>query len=188
MVEPEAVAAMLRLMELGWGSKRTVGELGGNRRTVRRYLGSGGWQPYKKTKRKKLLEGLKNWLRERLRQHHRNGDAVHQELSSAKGMIASRRTVRRALEPYCQELRAEALAPVRFGARQTATRRLRRAAGRDRRPHDKGVFVHRPRSATRVGRTCAHSAMSGRKPGIDHKCSSVVEQNFLGHARSIRNI
>ena len=39
MVEPEAVAAMLRLKELGWGSKRIARELGVNRRTVKRYLG-----------------------------------------------------------------------------------------------------------------------------------------------------
>jgi transposase len=81
MVEPEAVAAMLRLKELGWGSKRIARELGVNRRTVKRYLETGGWKPYKRPKRKKLLEGLKNWLRERLRRHHGNGDVVRQELS-----------------------------------------------------------------------------------------------------------
>lgn len=114
MVEPEAVAAMLRLKELGWGSKRIARELGVNRRTVRRYLETGGWQPYKKPNRKKLLDGLENWLRERLRRHHGNGDVVRQELLSEKGIVASRRTVQRALEPYRQELRAEALATVRF--------------------------------------------------------------------------
>ena len=38
------------------GSKRIARELGVNRRTVRRYLETGGWQPYKKPKRQKLLE------------------------------------------------------------------------------------------------------------------------------------
>ena len=76
MVEPEAVAAMLRLKELGWGSKRIARELGVNRRTVKRYLGTGGWQPYKKPKRQKLLEGLENWLRERLHRHRGNADVV----------------------------------------------------------------------------------------------------------------
>ena len=114
MVEPEAVAAMLQLKELGWGSKRIARELGVNRRTVKRYLETGGWQPYKKPKRQKLLEGLENWLRERLRRHRGNADVVRQELLSEKGIVASRRTVQRALEPYRQELRAEALATVRF--------------------------------------------------------------------------
>jgi DNA-binding NarL/FixJ family response regulator len=46
MVEPEAVAAMLRLKDLGWGSKRIARELGVSRGTVRRYLVAGGWQPF----------------------------------------------------------------------------------------------------------------------------------------------
>jgi hypothetical protein len=36
MVEPEAVAAMLRLKGLGWGSKRIARELGVSRGTVKR--------------------------------------------------------------------------------------------------------------------------------------------------------
>ena len=42
MVEPEAVAAMLRLKGRGWGSKRIARELGVNRGTVKRYLDAGG--------------------------------------------------------------------------------------------------------------------------------------------------
>jgi hypothetical protein len=55
MVEPEAIAAMPRLKELGWGSKRIARELGVNRPTVKCYLETGGRQPYKKPKRQKLL-------------------------------------------------------------------------------------------------------------------------------------
>ena len=66
MVEPEAVAAMLRQKELGPGSNPIARELRVNRRTVQRYLATGGWQPDKKPKRQKLLDGLENWLRERL--------------------------------------------------------------------------------------------------------------------------
>ena len=43
MVEPEAVAAMLQLKGLGWGSKRISRELGLSRGTVKRYLEAGGW-------------------------------------------------------------------------------------------------------------------------------------------------
>ena len=35
MVEPDAVAAMLRLRELGWGSRRISSELGVSRTTVK---------------------------------------------------------------------------------------------------------------------------------------------------------
>jgi transposase len=114
MVEPEAVAAMLKLEELGWGSKRIAKELGVSRGTVKRYLEAGGWQPFKKPVRAKLLDGHGVWLRERLRRHRGNADVVRQELAGELGIVASLRTVQRALEPYRQELAAEARATVRF--------------------------------------------------------------------------
>ena len=52
MVEPEAVAAMLRLKQLGWGRRRIARELGMSRGTVKRYLAAGSWQPFKKPRRK----------------------------------------------------------------------------------------------------------------------------------------
>ncbi len=114
MVEPEAVAAMLRLNEAGWGSKRIAAELGVSRTTVRRYLQSGGWQPFKKPKRDKLLDEHGDWLKERFRRHRGNADVVRQELLAEKGIAASLRTVERAVEPYRQALEAEARATVRF--------------------------------------------------------------------------
>src|SRR5690606_2060930 len=88
MLEPEAVAAMLRLKELGWGSKRIARELGVSRGTVRRYLEAGGRQPFRKPERKRLLDGLEDWLRERLRSHRGNADVVRQELATEKGIVA----------------------------------------------------------------------------------------------------
>jgi transposase len=114
MVEPEAVAAMLRLTDLGWGSKRIARELGVSRGTVKRYLAAGGWQPFKTPERKKLLDGHEAWLRERFRRHRGNADVVRQELAAEKHIVASLRTVQRALAPYRQELLAEARATVRF--------------------------------------------------------------------------
>jgi hypothetical protein len=46
MVEPEAVAAMLRLM--GWTWKRIARELGISRGRFKRDLLAGGWQPFGK--------------------------------------------------------------------------------------------------------------------------------------------
>jgi DNA invertase Pin-like site-specific DNA recombinase len=80
MIEPEAVAAMLRLKALGWGSKRIARELGISRGTVRRYIEAGGWQPFRKPQRKRLLDGLEGWLAERFRRHRGNADVVRQEL------------------------------------------------------------------------------------------------------------
>jgi transposase len=114
MIEPEAVAAMVRLRTLGWGCKRIAREFGCSRNTVKRYVAAGGCLPFKKPERQKALAGLDDWLRERLRQHRGNGDVVRQELLSEKGITVSLRTVERALAPYRQELAAEAQATLRF--------------------------------------------------------------------------
>ena len=65
MQPPEAVAAMLRLKALGWGTKKIARELGCNRATVKRYLQQGGWAPYPSRVRTGVLIGLEPWLRER---------------------------------------------------------------------------------------------------------------------------
>ena len=55
MLEPEAVSAILRLSELGWGSKRISWELGISRNTVKEYLAAGGWTPYQQPERRRRL-------------------------------------------------------------------------------------------------------------------------------------
>jgi hypothetical protein len=96
----------------------------------------------------------------------RHGDVVRQEQLSEKGTAASRRTVRRALEPYRQELRAEALATVRS---ETAPgKQLQIDIGErlvEVGSHKVKVFLFVATLATRAGRTSARSAASGRKPG-----------------------
>ena len=42
---PDEVAAMLRLWELGWRTRRIAAEFGCSRNTVTRYVGLGGWAP-----------------------------------------------------------------------------------------------------------------------------------------------
>jgi transposase len=114
MLEPEAVAIMLRLKELGWGTKRIARELQANRGTVKRYLAAGGWRPFKSPERKKHLDGLEDWLKERFRRHRGNADVIRQELGAEKGLRVSLRTVERAVAPFRRELEAEARATVRF--------------------------------------------------------------------------
>jgi transposase len=114
MLEPDDVSAILRLNELGWGSKRIARELGISRNTVKDYVAAGGWTPYRQPQRKKALDGQETWLKERLRQHHGNADVIRQELAAEKGIIVSLRTVERAVQRYRQQLAAEARATVRF--------------------------------------------------------------------------
>ena len=111
---PDEVATMLRLHELGWGTRRIAAELGCDRETVQRYLAAGGWAAYRKPKRTSVLAGHEAWLAQRFRRHRGNADVVRQELASELGLAVSLRTVERAVAPLRRELAAEALATVRF--------------------------------------------------------------------------
>lgn len=114
MLLPEEVTAMVRLHELGMGTKRIARALGCSRTTVRRYLEAGGWITYRKPRRGRRLDGLDSWLSARFRQHRGNADVVRQELAREHGIVVSLRTVERAVAPLRQAVRAEAQATVRF--------------------------------------------------------------------------
>jgi transposase len=114
MKTPDDVAAMMRLKSLGWGAKRIARELGCSHHTVKVYLAAGGVRRFKSPQRPKLLDGQEDWLRERFIRHRGNADVVRQDLVSEKGLTVSQRTLQRALQPYRQALKAEALASVRF--------------------------------------------------------------------------
>ena len=115
MEDPEDVAVMLGLHQKGWGAKRIARELGVSRNTVRRYLRAGGYVPYGgHGGRAKVLDGHQEWLREEFHRHRGNADVVRQELRRVHGLEVSLRTVERALESERQELKAQALATVRF--------------------------------------------------------------------------
>jgi len=60
------------------------------------------------------MQPHREWLAERLRRHRGNADVVRQDLKRELGIAVSLRTVQRAVEPLRRELRAEALATVRF--------------------------------------------------------------------------
>ena len=114
MLAPQEVQRMLALRALGWGAKRISAELGCSRNTVREYLRQGGWRPMDVSSRAGVLEPHREWLAERLRRHRGNADVVRQDLARELGIEVSLRTVQRAVEPLRRELRAEALATVRF--------------------------------------------------------------------------
>ena len=114
MLKPDEAARMLRLRELGWGTRRIARELGCGRNTVRRYLEAGGWAPYGRARRAGKLAGLDDWLRERFHRHRGNAEVVRQELLEELGVEASLRTVERAVAPHRRLLAAEAKATLRF--------------------------------------------------------------------------
>lgn len=114
MLAPQEVQRMLALSALGWGAKRISGELGCSRNTVRQYLRRGGWRAMDVSSRGSCLEPHREWLAERLRRHRGNADVVRQDLARELGIEVSLRTVQRAVEPLRRELRAEAVATVRY--------------------------------------------------------------------------
>ncbi len=114
MLAPQEVQRMQALQALGWGAKRISRELGCSRNTVRQYLRQGGWRPMDVASRAGVLEPHRQWLAERLRQHRGNADVVRQDLARELGIEVSLRTVQRAVEPLRRELRAEAVATVRY--------------------------------------------------------------------------
>lgn len=86
MLQADEVVAMLRLHELGWGTKRLSKEFGCARNTVRRYLREGGAAPFKQPARRTAFDGLDGWLRERFFRHEGNADVIRQELASEHGI------------------------------------------------------------------------------------------------------
>jgi transposase len=114
MKTPDDVAAMVRLKACGWGIKRIARELGCSHHTVKHYVEAGGPLPFKAPQRAKALDGHEDWLRERFLRHRGNADVVRQDLAAEKGLHVSLRTLQRAVQPYRQALKAEALATVRF--------------------------------------------------------------------------
>lgn len=114
MKTPDDVAAMVRLKACGWGIKRIARELGCSHHTVKHYVAAGGVVPFKARMRAKTLDGQEDWLRERFLRHRGNADVVRQDLFAEKGLAVSLRTLQRAVMPYRQALKAEALATTRF--------------------------------------------------------------------------
>ena len=114
MKTPDDVAEMLRLQACGWGLKRIARELGCSHHTVKAYVAAGGVKPFKTPVRARKLDGHEDWLRERFIRHRGNADVVCQDLLAEKGLSVSRRTLQRAVQPYRQALKAEALATTRF--------------------------------------------------------------------------
>jgi transposase len=117
MKTPDDVAVIVRLHQLGWGSRRIAAELGIARGTVKRYIAEGGWTPYKKPDRVRCLEHLEPWLREQFTKHRGNAEVVRRELVREHGLEVTLRTVQRAVKPFRQELLVRAKATVRFETR-----------------------------------------------------------------------
>lgn len=114
MHTPDDVASILRLSQLGYGTRRISQELCISRNTVRSYLRQGGWRAYRSPARSKPLDQIKPWLEDAFFPHGGNADVVRQELLQTHGLSVSLRTVERAVRPLREHLASQAKATVRF--------------------------------------------------------------------------
>ena len=106
MRTPDEVMAILRLHDHGWRTRRIAREVGCNRETVKRYLASGRWASCRVAKRPGMLDEHAGWIAERFTRHQGNADVVRQDLASELGVVASLRTVERAVCHLRRELTA----------------------------------------------------------------------------------
>lgn len=121
MLQSGEVNAMKTLWEKGWRVKEIARELGHGKNTVKRYVraflkGLDGLERSATPPGKPpaLSSVPPEWLRERLVRHAGNADVVRQDLERELGIRTSLRTVERAVAGFRQDIRAEALATIRF--------------------------------------------------------------------------
>lgn len=114
MQTPEIVDQILNLKIKGWGQRRIAEELGISRTTVKRYLRQNGWAPYRKPKRKKLLDNLTSWLEEQFLQHKGNASVLQQELIRQHKKKVSLRTIQYAVAALRKKTVIEKQATIRF--------------------------------------------------------------------------
>ncbi|WP_083458454.1 IS21 family transposase [Sandaracinus amylolyticus] len=115
MVEPEVVRQIRGLGELGWGAKRIAQELGVARNTVRRYLRGGAAAEVQVRPGARVLDEDGRAEARQLFATMAAGNAVvvTRELQR-RGLVASVRTVQRAVADERSRQRAEELATVRY--------------------------------------------------------------------------
>ena len=113
MLDPPDVSRILALRQQGWGTRRIADELGIARRTVRRYVRLGGYQPYVRRKTPQAVQAELGWLKERFLAVHGNARVLLRE-ARERGLAIAYSTLARVVKPWREELAARARATVRF--------------------------------------------------------------------------
>lgn len=115
MLEPEVVTRIRGLGAAGWGSKRIAREVGVARNTVRRYLRGGELADRQERPGARRLNAAEQEVAQGFFCGEAGGNAVVvRELLGKQGVVASLRTVQRAVRERRRRLRAETLATVRY--------------------------------------------------------------------------
>jgi transposase len=113
MLGVDLVREMVARRERGEGIKRIARELGVDRKTVKRWLRLGSWQPRQVRHLLRPIDQFVEFIRQRAPEVGWNGVVLHRELAGL-GFSGSYQQVRRFLKPYRAQRRWSELATVRF--------------------------------------------------------------------------
>jgi transposase len=113
MLEGELVREMVARKERGEGVKRIARELGVDRKTVKRWLRLGGWQPRQAQRRARQLDRFAEFLEQRAPEVGFNGAVLYREVQGL-GFGGGYVQVQRFLRPLREQRKWSELATVRF--------------------------------------------------------------------------
>jgi transposase len=113
MLEADLVREMVARKERGEGVKRIARELGVDRKTVKRWLRVGSWQPRRSGQRPRLIDRFAEFIARRAPEVGWNGVVLYRELAGL-GFSGSYQQVRRYLRPHRVQRKWSELATVRF--------------------------------------------------------------------------
>ena len=113
MLRGDVVREIIARKERGAGIKRIARELGVDRKTVKRWLRVGGWQPRRSQLRRRLIEQFTEFIAQRGPEVGWNGVVLHRELTGL-GFSGSYQQVQRYLKPHRAQRKWAELATVRF--------------------------------------------------------------------------
>jgi transposase len=113
MLGAELVREMVVRRERGEGVKRIARELGVDRKTVKRWLRLGAWQPRQPQRRARQLDRFAELIERRAAEVSFNGVVLYRELKGL-GFTGGLLQVQRFVRPYRAQRRWSELATVRF--------------------------------------------------------------------------
>jgi transposase len=113
MLGTELVREMVARRERGEGVKRIARELGVDRKTVKRWLKLGAWQPRQPQRRKCQLDHFAEFIERRAPEVSFNGVVLYRELQGL-GFTGGLMQVQRFVRPYREQRKWSELATVRF--------------------------------------------------------------------------
>ena len=113
MLKGDLVREMVARKARGEGVKRIARELGVDRKTVRRWLRVGGWQPRRPQLRRRPIDQFTEFITRRGPEVGWNGVVLHRELAGL-GFSGSYQQVQRYLKPHRAQRKWAELATVRF--------------------------------------------------------------------------